>query len=675
MNRRRQLIYLIGATAMAFGLVSCQKTEESSVMMQGGGPATLQSISPADGTASVSVDTSIQLTFSRTMDPKSLTTSKGADLCGGAVALSSDGFVNCVAMTGSVDPSSDKVFNFKPNASLANGATYKVRLTVDALSSSHHAMAQTWTSNQGFITLSATGTTATTTPSAALSVTSVFPASGAMDLGRNLSASVTFSQTIDTTTIINQATDGVCTGTFQISADNFANCVATNAYTSTDFTTFNITPVNGPSNYDKVKFRVKAGVTSTSGNALAADWSLAADWTIVGWKGRDGGLANGLNYDSTQNASSPVIYPAMTKLFASWSEPVAGVSKIRVRSFDYSTKTWTWADGNTASGINQNGANNAVTPNLVEFNGNLYATWAEHNGTMNQIRVKRYNGAVWDSIDGNNSFGINVSSTENANNPKLVVHSNQLYVIWSEMDTTNFKYHVKLAMWNGTVTNTPVMPPWTTYASFNYAPTKNAVNPVAASSGTKLYFAWAEENGSLVYQTRFAEWDGTSSRIFRDGNSVNGLNSNTALHARYPKLAASPQDTFITWRESDTLGQIRLSRFDPLTLTASIIDGGGTTGINYNTTQFASDVSVGFRLNKLLFTWHETNGTYNQIRSATMSEFGRQHADGGGPNGINTDPTRDATSSNLTVYGDIAYATWVETNYSAVNLIHVAALQ
>jgi len=674
MCRMQSTFFWVLFITTAFLLGSCHNPDGNSVMMQGGGVASLVAIEPTDGQASVPVNTSVRLFFNRAMDPTSLTTYSGSDPCGGSVSLSADGFSTCISLSGGADSTTDKSFTYRAIGPLANGTTYKVRVNTDAQSGSHHAMAQTWTSTQGFITVSAAGTT-TTNP---LSIASVTPASGAVDLDRNFIPVITFSENVDTATIGVQYTDGTCTGTFQFSVDNFVSCLATTNYSTSNGVTFTIAPVNPVPNYTQLNFRVKTSVKSSNGMPLDTEWNTTTPWGIVGWQHNDGGLTNGLNYGTSSSASNPVIRSGMSKLFVSWSEPYLSVQKVRVRALDLSTNTWSWADGGTTGGINQNGANSAVEPDLIEFNGNMYAAWSEHNGVMTQIRVKQFDGTSWTSIDGNNSYGINADINANAITPKLAVHNNQLFIAWSEYNTTSTTNLIRLAQWSGTVTASPTAPPWTFVDSMtpglNYLNTKNAFNPVIGSTGSKLYLGWAEENGAFIQQTRFSEWNGSTSRNILDGNVADGLNVDPTLHARNPQIVASSPDVFLVWKESDGLGQIRMSQHDTYTLNNNNMDGGGTTGLNYDTTKAAYRPTITLGLGSLLVAWQEDNGTASQIRVISLSEFGQKPMDGDGTNGINVDSTKNASMANLTSIGGIGYIAWVEADGVGTNLLHVSKL-
>ena len=85
-------------------------------------------------------------------------------------------------------------------------------------------------------------------------------------------------------------------------------------------------------------------------------------------------------------------------------------------------------------------------------------------------------------------------------------------------------------------------------------------NATSNSSSSKLYAVWLEENGST--QVRVAEFDGTSTWSFKDGNSFDGLNLNTAKITGKPSATAYLNQLIVAWSETNSLGvpQIRVAK-------------------------------------------------------------------------------------------------------------------
>ena len=150
---------------------------------------------------------------------------------------------------------------------------------------------------------------------------------------------------------------------------------------------------------------------------------------------------------------------------------------------------------------------NAINPKMQNFNTEIYAAWSETNAdNRTQIRVKSYDGSSWSFVDGDNATkGINKDYTQNASYPQLVKVTDN-------------------------------------------------------SSSSKLYAVWLEENGNT--QVRVAEFDGTSTWSFKDGDSFDGLNLNTAKITGKPSVTAYLYKLIVAWSETNSLGvpQIRVAR-------------------------------------------------------------------------------------------------------------------
>lgn len=114
----------------------------------GDGPVVVD-IAPADGSEGVAAGTSIQLTFSAAMDPRTLVADDGS--CSGAVQLSHDDFATCDALDGTVVASDgDTTFSFTPAAALTSATNHRVRVTTAAQSADAAPLASEYTSD-GFV--------------------------------------------------------------------------------------------------------------------------------------------------------------------------------------------------------------------------------------------------------------------------------------------------------------------------------------------------------------------------------------------------------------------------------------------------------------------------------------------------------------------------------------------
>jgi len=270
-----------------------------------------------------------------------------------------------------------------------------------------------------------------------------------------------------------------------------------------------------------------------------------------GWTRLDGGGAGGLNYDTSQSARLPNLFVYNSNLYVAWEERVDNVRQIRVARMDGATKEH--IDGGGVQGINfgQVGGNcDQCGVRLVEFNSKLYAVWAElstNNDNRRTVHMAEWDGGTgWIFKDGNDDGGLNYYAAEDAEAAFPVVFGSKLYIIWYENNSSNVA-QIRIIEWDGTT--------WSFVDGngengINKDPAKNAVIPMLIVHNSKLYAAWAEEsNTSGKMQIRVAEWDGTATWTFVDGDGVDGLNKDKTLHALGVMGVVYNSKLFLAWYE------------------------------------------------------------------------------------------------------------------------------
>lgn len=309
-----------------------------------------------------------------------------------------------------------------------------------------------------------------------------------------------------------------------------------------------------------------------------------------------------LNYDDAKPAHQPaiaVVPGTPNKLYAIWAEDKGSlIYHIRVAVYHSDlVPNWTFVDrkvngvarpGN--SGINRQTSVSGSLPRLHVLEGNLFAAWTEGG----QVRVAAYNGndadSNWTFVDGNSSTrGLNYSASTPARDPDLVAFNGKLYAAWHEQGSK-----VKGAMvWQIRV---KAFDPGTLAWSFvdgggpngiNFNNSRNAQSvwmAVLPGATAKLYISWHETDGSRtlarakVYSGSGSSWSGA------DGG---GLNYSTTGHGSFPYLFASNSKMYVFWEES---AQIRVRSYDGSNDAAPVwnfVDGGGPIGINVDPTKWA----------------------------------------------------------------------------------------
>jgi hypothetical protein len=239
----------------------------------------------------------------------------------------------------------------------------------------------------------------------------------------------------------------------------------------------------------------------------------------------DGNGSNGINKAAGKNAINPKFLTFNSEIYAAWSEDDGSASQIRVAKFDNSS-SWDFVDGNLSTGINKTTGKNATDPAMAVLSNKLYIAWSEINAdNRTQVRVKSYDGSSWSFVDGDNATkGINKDYTQNTSYPQLVTVTEGKNIVRSTDNGSSFD------------------------------------NATSNSSSSKLYAVWLEENGNT--QVRVAEFDGTSTWSFKDGDSFDGLNINTAKITGKPSAAAYLNQLIVAWSETNSLGvpQIRVAK-------------------------------------------------------------------------------------------------------------------
>ena len=219
---------------------------------------------------------------------------------------------------------------------------FLISLTVISCSSS---------SDDGSATTSTTpdNDSTTTTDTTPPTVSSSSPSDGDTLVSITSNVSVTFSETMDTSSVSTNTLDTSCFGKFQVSSDGFTTCVQmTSSPTSSNSDkTFTITPKDNLSYSTVYRIRISTSTKDISGNSLGSEWTTSSGFqTTSPWTKQLGtssyDFGRGVTTDSSGN-----IY-------------VTG-------------KTGGGLDGNTSSGL--------TDIFLVKYNSSGTKQWTKQLGT------------------------------------------------------------------------------------------------------------------------------------------------------------------------------------------------------------------------------------------------------------------------------------------------------
>ncbi|MFD2329537.1 dockerin type I domain-containing protein [Cohnella sp. GCM10020058] len=393
---------------------------------------------------------------------------------------------------------------------------------------------------------------------------------------------------------------------------------------------------------------------------LSHSSASAASWAFI-----DGNGESGINADVSQNAQIPAMVEFNGSLYASWAESFGQTTQIRIKKYDDETNNW--MDANNGNPLNYSLGQEAKNPSLAIYNGELYVAW-EEVGPMWQIRVKKLSGSSWTSVDGNGANGLNFNPNINARDAKLVVYNNALYLLWDESTG------IKTLIWMRKYNNDGATWSLTNGTPLNYDESHAAQYPEAAIWNGKLYATWHEADDNYKYQVRVKAYDGTS-WTSADGGGTSGLNVNVGMSGMRPRLAvygagSEPSNLYATWVESiDNGSEIRVKKFDGTTWTSA--DGGDPVKGIATHRQYERDSFARFAVydGKLYAIWAQNYFSINTIRAKKYDGTSWTSAEPASGNGLNKDATKSSNYGDLVVHshgGDSGlYAIFLESNGTA----------
>ncbi|WP_146762374.1 Ig-like domain-containing protein [Paenibacillus contaminans] len=380
-----------------------------------------------------------------------------------------------------------------------------------------------------------------------------------------------------------------------------------------------------------------------------------------GWSNIDGNRADGINVNPNYKAQNTAIAEWNGEVYVAWQERITADanSKYQIRVKKYNGTGWVSVDGNGPYGLNADSSKVASQPTMAVYDDALYIAWTEMStSSVGQIRVKKYDGLNWTSAEGDSTVGINVDPSKNAMLAALTVYKDELYAIWAEAT------QIRVKKYDGDK--------WTSIDGggpngLNVNPNNGAGAPAMAVMGDALYAVWSEAPYNTASQLRVKKYDGKDWTVI-DGGS--GLNIRSWCSAYNASLTVINNALYVAWGEPtgglySTDDQIRVKKFDGSTW--SSIDGGGEQGINVNPGFRAWEVGLAAIDNELYAVWSENTGVY--VNRQYVFKIRVKKYDGKkwtsaeeGKNGLNVSGDRQATNPAATELDGALYVAWGEWN-------------
>jgi hypothetical protein len=234
-------------------------------------PPAVKSISPSDSAKNIEIDTSFSLTFVEEVDVTTVTVNTEDNSCSGSIQVSKDDFTSCVKMVSSpIANSNKKSFSIQPSTNLDSNTTYKIKLTSGIKDLSENVSVVSYVTSSGFTTLDIQW------------VSSTSPSNGDVDVSISPIISVTFAQAVDTSTVTTNIADTGCSGSIQVSKDDFSTCLqmAGDPLISNNNQTFTVQPVSDLEGSTTYKIKITSAVMdATGGNGLLTDYITTTGFT------------------------------------------------------------------------------------------------------------------------------------------------------------------------------------------------------------------------------------------------------------------------------------------------------------------------------------------------------------------------------------------------------------
>jgi len=161
---------------------------------------------------------------------------------------------------------------------------FYIGLFISSCSDEEEEFAETTTTSSDNET---TDNETSTSDSTAPTVSSIYPTDNQSTVLLSDNISISFSEAMDTTSVTTNTSNTSCSGSFQLSSDNFSNCfqMSTSPTSSNSDKTFTIDPSDNLSFSTTYKIKVTTVVKDISGNSLENEYETNYGFITTSWAG------------------------------------------------------------------------------------------------------------------------------------------------------------------------------------------------------------------------------------------------------------------------------------------------------------------------------------------------------------------------------------------------------
>src|ERR671915_609763 len=301
-----------------------------------------------------------------------------------------------------------------------------------------------------------------------------------------------------------------------------------------------------PLSYSQVNITSSQTLSNTPGNSTDPKIGLYNNNVYVVWSDDSTGngdiyfkrsVDNGTTFGSLENLSNtpgnstdPKIALDHNNVYVVWSDDSTGNGDIYFkRSVDNGT---TFASLENLS----NTPGNSTDPKIGLHNNNVYVVWSDDSTGNGDIYFKR-------SVDNGTTFGSleNLSNTPgNSTDPKIALDNNNVYVVWSDDSTGNGDIYFKRSVDNGTTFDS------TNNISKNNTGTSSTPQ-VAANSGN-VYVIWTDTtSGASEINYRQSVDGGAKFAGIRELSKTRSIDGESA---RFPQIVTAGNNVYVAWQDS-----------------------------------------------------------------------------------------------------------------------------